>query len=788
MSIQILGLREYFDSRDNKTKVAEKFFERGWRAPSVQEVLSNADIILKDVPTDERFNLYFTTAHCVEEKGRHLEVQNVIPFDIDGIDKSKIKETWFAACEALGLTPERNGATFSGNGIWIFTNSPVEIRDSSYFEDTRIYYKELCHRINEKLTAKGLLGKADPTCWSAARLARMPETLNIKKEKETAKAYTLNPIIEESLDLIKASGIPVLGKEDQLDKNFMKGYPSPDAKEILSEERGCKFLASCKEKPNEVSEEQWYAMLGITDWLPNGRTTSHEYSRGYKGYSAQETDRKADQAKQNAGPRTCKNVNAIWGKCGACRHFNKITSPIQIRGADFVVTEKTGFWSYKQTKDGAVVLNKPEVMDMVKYFKRNHTFVSVPETQELFIFNGKHWEEKHTSYLQIYAKDRFNPSVSTHLYDEFKKNVLLTNTVQREWFFKSTAGKFNLQNGVYDMVTRTLVKHSEEFGFINVLPYEYDSAARCPQFKKFMADVTLNREDLSKILLEFAGYSLSNEDCWLQKAMFLSGSGANGKSTYADVLRAIAGEDNVSSQRLERLGNPQVNALLENKLLNISEETSSGAFFDGQDFKELVAGGHMNIKRLYKNQYTIVNRTKLIMLCNELPTATDGTHGFFRRLVIVPFDARFDEGTRDPFILKKLKSELPGIFNLVVEHYRELKANGKLSDSSNSKASNNRYMYDADIASSWIRENFIVDDNAPREKWLGSTEVYQEYSQNCSYDWGIKPVSIMKFWAKAEAVFRDAKFHERRANLRRNGKQVWVMRGVVRKEIQNEEF
>lgn len=788
MQIQILGLREYVDHKDNKSKKVEKFFENLWRAPSVAEILANPDEYLKQVPAEERFNLYFTVAECLEGKGRKLQAQKVIPFDIDGIDRTKIRETWFAACEALGITPEKNGATFSGNGIWLFVKAHEDITDDSYFEANRTYYKEVCAKITQALKRKGLEGFADPSVWSTARIARMPNTMNIKKNKEDVMAYTLNPLImDEGFNFITKSGIPILGKEDQLSPTFMRGFPSPDANEILSE-RGCGFIASCKKTPDKVSEEAWYAMLGILEWLPEGRTLSHEYSRGHSGYSASETDHKADQAKQNAGPRTCKNINQIWGKCGACKHFNKITSPVQIVGAEFIKTEKTGFWSYKQNKEGDTVPNKPEVMDLVKYFKRKHEFVSVPENGELFLYNGKHWEEKHTSYLSIYAKEHFHPYVPTYLYDEFKKNVLLSNVVQRDWFHRSTAGKFNMRNGVYDMHTGEVSSHSRDLGFTHILPYDYDKDAACPAFDKFLDEVTVKREDLKSVLLEFSGYCISNDESWLQKAIFLNGDGANGKSIFADVLRSVAGANNVSSQRLERLGMPVVNALLENKLVNISEEAGKSAFFASDDFKEIVTGGHMTIKKLYKNQYEIQNRTKFVMLCNGLPLAADGSHGFFRRLIIVPFDATFDEATRDPFILSKLIVECAGIFNLLVKHYKILKDRGTINKSATVTKSMGHYAYESDIALEWVRETFTMDNDAPIEKHAITTDVYQEYAQNCMYEWGIKPVSSIAFWKKAEKAFKDKDFHSKRKQIRRNGKTVWIVRGLVRKEILNDEF
>jgi len=784
--IQILGIREYVDTRDGKTKKAERFFEKNWRAESVEEVLQNPDRIVSNIPEQERYNLYFTVAECVEEKGRKLLVQKIIPFDIDGIDRDKAREVWFAACEALGVTPENAGAVFSGNGVWLFFKSPVEITEDSYFDQTRLYYKELCHQINLKLKAKGLKGAADPTSWSAARLARLPNTKNIKPGKEDVVAQVLNSHIGATLDVVALSGLPVLSKEDQLDQHFMRGYPSPDAKEILSE-RGCGYLSWCKENPDDVSEAQWYAMLGILDWLPDGRRYSHEYSRPYKGYSFEETERKADQAKANSGPRTCKNINGLWGKCASCKHFNKITSPIQIRGADFIVTEKTGFWSYKETKDGHIVLNKPEVMDLVKYFKRNHIFVTVPDSQEIYVYNGKMWEQMPTYKLQQYALDRFNPAVPTHVMDEFKKIILLINTVDADWFHRTTTGKFNLANGVFDMQTGKLLPHGQEYGFTHVLPYEYDIAARCPTFDSFMDEITLKRKDLQELLLEYAGYALSNDSCWLQRSIILTGEGANGKSTFAEVLRGLAGEDNCSSVRLDRIGNPIYNAQMERKLFNISEESSTKAFYDTQDFKELVAGGHITVKKLYQNQYTIENRTKLVIMCNELPLSPDGSHGFLRRLSIIPFDRTFSESERDIDIVRKLRAELSGIFNKVVESYRRLKEKGHLTEGMAAKAALSRYLEDTDMARLWISESFEVKPDAPKEDWVDSTTVYQEYVQNCNYDWGVKPVSSIQFTrALSRALKVDAR--DLREQVRISGKRMRVFKNVVRKEFQDEQF
>ncbi len=788
MNIQILGIREYHDEKSGKTKKAEKFFEKGWRAESVADILKNHGPIVQGIPESERYNLYFTVAECLEEKGRKLLQQSIIPFDIDHVDPTKVNETWATVMEALGLTKEMHGALWSGHGLQIFIKAHEPINDSGYFEPNRIYYKEICEKINVKLKQRGLTGSADPSVWSPARLMRMPGTINRKADKglPDVNSYVLNDVIlDEKFNFIKLSGIPVLSNDDQVDRNFMKGYPSPDAKEILSE-KGCGFLAHCKAEPNKLSEEQWYGMLGITDWLPNGRAISHDYSRGYNGYSAIETDRKADQAKANAGPRTCKNINAIWGKCGSCIHFNKLTSPVQIRGKDFVVTEKTGFWSYKQTKDGNVVLNKPQVDDLLKHFVQNHEFVTVPESQELFIYNGSYWESRHTSYLQIYAKDRFSPAVPTHIYSEFEKNVLLTNTVPKDWFTRTTEGRFNLKNGVFDINSQELKPHSKEYGFTLELPYSYDKHAACPTFDKFMSEITVNRADLEAILLEYAGYSISNDRCWLEKAIFLNGDGANGKSTFVNVLRSLAGRDNFSSQKLGRVGAPIVNARLENKLFNVSEETNPNSLFENEDFKDMTAGGEITIKKLYQDEYEIKNKTKFIVLCNKLPASSDASYAFYRRIVVVPFDATFTEENRDIDIMSKLDVELSGIFNKIMAHYVELKNRKKLINSPTVNAANKEYADDSDICLKWIKQDFTINDDANKDKWMSASDIFQDYMQLCKFDWNMKPVSVVEFWKKVERIFPTVK--DRRTRTFRSGKKMHVIRGLVRREELDAEF
>ena len=117
--IQILGLRPYRDSV-GKVKLSEKFFNRKWRAESVQKLFINIEKYIENIPEEERYNLYYTASHCFEEPGRKLREQFVIPFDIDGIDVSKIDDYIEPCLKAMA-------ADFNKTGILHPTNDTTQL-------------------------------------------------------------------------------------------------------------------------------------------------------------------------------------------------------------------------------------------------------------------------------------------------------------------------------------------------------------------------------------------------------------------------------------------------------------------------------------------------------------------------------------------------------------------------------------------------------------------------------------------------------------------------------------
>jgi putative DNA primase/helicase len=244
------------------------------------------------------------------------------------------------------------------------------------------------------------------------------------------------------------------------------------------------------------------------------------------------------------------------------------------------------------------------------------------------------------------------------------------------------------------------------------------------------------------------GYALSNDDCWAQKCLLLTGEGANGKSTFINVLNELAGVGNYSALNIEQINKSEYNRqLLDGKLFNVSEETPTKALIDNSLFKSLATGGEVQVRSPYKEPYFIRNRAKLIFTCNELPGSPDNSYGFYRRLIIVPFDQTFTRDTKgyDPHIGTKLTAELPGVFNLAMEGYKRLVERQAFTECKKIAQTVDTYQEENDTVLFWAKEALVVHTNGGfNEHFAPIRDLYEAY-KNATDSHGRKPITFIQF-------------------------------------------
>lgn len=732
--IQILGLRTYTDSK-GVLKTKEWGFSEGWRATSIKELFLNIENVVAKIPLEERYNMYFTEASCFEESGRKLQSQDCIPFDIDHIDLEQTEQVIHAFCKAIKVEYLKTAVVMSGNGLQFHVMLKTPIDSDEYFDKNREFYRVCCDLIDLELRKDGLKGKADPSVFSPARLMRLPGTLNKKPNKQERMAKLIQPNMEPvEFSIQKISGIPEIAVRDQINAKMLSNLLVPDTKTILEE---CEFIKHCGLNQNEILEPEWYAMVSVTSRLDNGVELTHKMSCEHKGYSQTETDAKIKQAMAASGPRTCANINGLWGRCSECKHFQtKLKSPIMIVGPTHIATAKTGFHTVKQDSNGNIVPGKPCHEDLRRYYEQQAPYIMVEELDDVYRWNGKHWDLATVNSLHAFANNNFKPKTLSKDWVEFEKVVKVFNLRPLEWLQKTIEGKLNFQNGILDIRTREFSPHSPDYGFRSVLPYSYDPNATAPKFEAYLEDVMEGNSDKIRVLKEFGGYAISNDSAWAHKALLLLGSGSNGKSVFIDVVRGLVGDNNHSSVTVDDMKKPEYAFNMEGKLFNASEETGKYSFMNNIAFKNLVSGGLLSIKPLYKQPLQMKNTAKFIFAANEMPKSDDTTEGLLRRLLVVRFDKKYTIDNQIPDYDKVLLDEAPGILNIFLEGFKELKSRGRFLIPEESNKELQVFKSQNSPIWAWYKETIketpysdIRDINS--ENSIPISQLYSSYKDHC---------------------------------------------------------
>lgn len=169
------------------------------------------------------------------------------------------------------------------------------------------------------------------------------------------------------------------------------------------------------------------------------------------------------------------------------------------------------------------------------------------------------------------------------------------------------------------------------------------------------------------------------------KAFILTGGGSNGKSSYLKIVRKLSGDENTSSLDLKELNMRFKTAELFGKLANIGDDISGEYIKDNSEFKKLVTGESLNVERKGRDPFDFTNYAKLIFSANRMPRINDTSSGLMRRLMMIPFNAKFSasDPDYDPFIQDKLISDesMQYVLNLAINGLKRLLKNKKFSPS-----------------------------------------------------------------------------------------------------------
>jgi putative DNA primase/helicase len=120
-------------------------------------------------------------------------------------------------------------------------------------------------------------------------------------------------------------------------------------------------------------------------------------------------------------------------------------------------------------------------------------------------------------------------------------------------------------------------------------------------------------------------------------------------------------------ERQQRSAVPDDVATLVDRRYVTANESIEAAHLNEQRIKMLAGGERVPARPLYGRWFEFDPQLKLFLSCNHKPKVSDESHGFWRRVHVVPFGQRFDGDRRDDGLTEKLKAEGSGILNWMLE-------------------------------------------------------------------------------------------------------------------------
>lgn len=351
------------------------------------------------------------------------------------------------------------------------------------------------------------------------------------------------------------------------------------------------------------------------------------------------------------------------------------------------------FIGHEMSQSGRIHFNHKHFAEWVMNFYS--LVVDKKDPESLLVYNTEsgYWEDAsqplHRLIIEIAhacganTEDSWTIHIEKSILDILKRKVRLIDPTNFNKIY------FPLGNCSLDSSTGELVEHSPDHLATLGSPVNYSQDARCPIFKRFLTELFEDPYTID-FIQEWFGYTLSNSH---KANAFLIGvgSGANGKSTLFDVLAQLVGIQNVASAPLSNFNSEFGLEPLIGRKLNLATESDVDAFKTGK-LKALTAGEDISVNRKNKQEITVTLPTKLVFLMNELPLLSDGSFGYARRLLILPFEKTFLAHEQDKDLPKKLTDELEGILLWALEGLnRLLKNNYNFTVSSAMQSEKDKY-------------------------------------------------------------------------------------------------
>jgi P4 family phage/plasmid primase-like protien len=328
-------------------------------------------------------------------------------------------------------------------------------------------------------------------------------------------------------------------------------------------------------------------------------------------------------------------------------------------------------------------------------------FIFVPEKKKWLMWDGVRWlEEEHEARASMVETARTRRKLSGSITEEYSQKAFRKWNVGSEnmgrvksalesaeiWrrknirLFDTEPYILCCENGVVNLRAGQFRRSNHSDWLSKSTGVHYDPESQCPRWLQFLDEIFQGDGEITRFIRKSAGYCLTGditEHClWV-----CFGTGANGKSTFLEVLSSILGEyaqTMPSSTLKEKRGDdiPTDIARLCGTRFAKMIEMKEHATLNAERVKSLTGGDKVVARFLHQDFFEFDPQFKLWLAVNHKPIVRDTSESIWRRIRLVNFDAHFPPESQDKYLRDILREERSGILNWAIEGCLEWQEEG----------------------------------------------------------------------------------------------------------------